>query len=326
MKQKLISISAFIILCFFIWEILTSSQSILKSVIFSINIWRDNIFPSLFPFFVIAEIAIQYGVVELLSEFFRPFMQTLFKINSKTSFVFGMSIISGFPSSALYAKKLYLDGSINKQEASKILIFSHFSNPLFILGTVSILFLNNKEVGFLILLCHYITNLFIGILFRNYHPSKPEKQKFSLKKAFSKMHQKRINNNLSFGEIITKALINSINTLLLILGVITFFLIITQIIDNNCNFSNYYQTLLNGFFEMTQGLKYVSLLDIPLKFKATLSTMFLSFGGLSVHMQMVGILSDVKIKYLPFLIGRILHALIASLLVFLLFDFWILFI
>lgn len=113
------------------------------------------------------------------------------------------------------------------------------------------------------------------------------------------------------------------NTLLLILGVITFFLIITQVIDNNLNINTYYQAILNGFFEMTQGLKYISLLEIPLKLKSTLSTMIISFGGLSVHMQVISILSDTNIKYLPFLVGRIIQALIASFLVYILFDLWI---
>jgi hypothetical protein len=104
------------------------------------------------------------------------------------------------------------------------------------------------------------------------------------------------------------------------------FLVITQVIDNNLNISNYLQTILNGSVEMTQGLKYISLLYIPLKLKSTLSTMIISFGGLSVHVQMISILSDTKIKYLPFLIARILHAVISSLLVFIMFDFWILYI
>ncbi len=259
-------------------------------------------------------------------ELFKPIMERLFKINSNSAFVFGMSIISGFPSSAKYARELYLNGSLNEHEASKVLTFSHFSNPLFILGTVAVLFLNNKEVGLLILLCHYFTNIIIGIGFRNYYPYKIKTEKISLKRAFNNMHNKRINNDLTFGKIITNSLVSSINTLLLILGVITMFLVITQVIDNNLNIFKYFQTLLNGFFEMTQGLKYVSLLQIPLKLKTTLSTMIISFGGLSVHVQMISILSDTKIKYLPFLVARIIHATISSFLVFILFDFWILFI
>jgi len=186
------------------------------------------------------------------------------------------------------------------------------------------MFLNNKEIGFLILFCHYISNFIIGLLFRNYYISKKDKFSISLKKALNAMHKKRISNQLNFGELITKSLMNSIKTLFLILGVITMFLILTTIIDNNINLSAYNQAILNGIFEMTQGLKYVSLLSIPLKNKTILATMFISFGGLSVHMQTISIISDTKIKYLPFLIGRILHASIASLLVYFLFDYYFL--
>lgn len=326
MKRKIVTVVILLVLGAFIFEILTNSSSILDSVNFSIGIWKNNIFPLLFPFFVVTEIAIHYGVVEFLAELFKPIMQKVFKINSNSAFVFGMSMISGFPSSAKYARELYLNGLLNEYEASKVLTFSYFSNPLFILGTVSVLFLNNKEVGLLILLCHYLTNIIIGIVFRNYYPSETKREKTSFKQALINMHNKRINNDLTFGKIITNSLVNSINTLLLILGVISMFLVITQVIDNNLNISNYLQTILNGFIEMTQGLKYISLLYIPLKLKSTLSTMIISFGGLSVHVQMISILSDTKIKYLPFLIARILHAVISSLLVFIMFDFWILYI
>lgn len=326
MRKKITSILILVVLLYMTFEILTNSSDILSSILFSISIWKNNIFPSLFPFFVLSEILINYGFVELLSELFKPFMQTFFKINSKASFVLGMGILSGFPSSAKYTKELYLNGDLNEQEASKVLTFTHFSNPLFILGAVSVLFLQNKEVGYLILICHYLGNFIIGFIFRNYYISKSVDTKFSIKRALNNMHNKRINNDLTFGEIITNSLVSSINTLLLILGVITMFLVITTIIDKNISLNNYFQTLLNGFFEMTQGLKYVSLLDIPLKLKTIISTMFLSFGGLSVHIQMISIVSNTKIKYLPFLTARVMHALISPLLVMLLFDFWILFI
>lgn len=323
MKKVFSSIIIMIILLFLVFEVLTESNTILESVDFSINIFINNIFPSLFPFFVLSEILINYGFVELIGELFKPVMNKLFRINSNCAFIFIMSIISGFPSSAKYTRELYLKGLINEYEATKVLMFSHFSNPLFILGTVSILFLNNKEVGILLLICHYITNIIIGIIFRNFYPSISEKNSISIKKAILNMHNKRINNDKNFGQIITNSLLNSINTLLIILGVITMFLVITTIIDNNINLNNYNQSILNGFVEMTQGLKYISLLDIPLKLKCILSTMIISFGGFSIHMQVMSILSDTKIKYLPFLTARLLHSIISALLVFILFDFWV---
>ena len=304
-------------------KILTESASILNAVNFSFNIWKENVFPSLFPFFVLSELLINYGFIELVGEIFKPFMNKVFKVKGVGAFALIMSLISGFPSSAKYIKELYNKKLINEFEATKLLMFTHFSNPLFILGTISLLFLNNKEVGLLILICHYLGNFIIGIIFRNYYPSTEENKNISIKKVLTEISNNRIKNNKKFGEIITTALLNSINTLILILGVITMFLVITTIIDNNINLNSFHQSILNGFVEMTQGLKYVSLEEIPLKLKCILSTMIISFGGLSVHMQIISILSDTKINYLPFLTARIIHAIISSLLMFFLFDFWI---
>lgn len=326
MKKIISSVLIMAVLLFVMFEILTSSSTILETVGFSFNVWKNNIFPSLFPFFVLSEILINYGFIELVGELFKPVMNKFFKVKGVGAFVFIMSLVSGFPSNSKYVRELYLKGLITEREGTKLLTFTHFSNPLFILGTVSILFLNNKEVGLLILLCHYLGNFFVGLAFRNYCVSNREDTHVSLKRAIINMHKKRMENNRPFGVVVSDALMNGINTLLLIFGVVTLFLVITTIIDNNISLSSYYQSILNGIVEMTQGLKYVSLLDIPLKIKGTLSVFIISFGGISVHMQIISILSDTKIKYFPFLVARIIHSLVSSFLFYVLFDFWLKFI
>ena len=325
MRKICVSVLIMFVLIFCMFQILTSSESIISTIDFSFGVWKNNIFPSLFPFFVLSHILINYGFVELVGELFKPIMNKVFKLRGISAFVFIMSLVSGFPSNAKYVRELYLNGLINEYEGSKILTFTHFSNPLFILGTISIMFLNNKEIGLLILFCHYIGNIIVGLLFRNYYVN-VDNSSVSLKRSILEMHKKRISNNKSFGSIISEALVNGINTLLLIFGVVTFFLVVTTIIDNIISLPRYYQSILNGIFEMTQGLKYVSLLDIPLKIKGTLSVLFISFGGLSVHLQIISILSDTKIKYFPFLVARILHCCISSLLFYFLFDYFCLFI
>lgn len=323
MRKISTSVLIMALLIFITSQLLVYSKDILNAVLFSLDIWQKSIFPSLFPFFVLSSLLVEYGFVEFVGELFKPIMNYIFKCKGECAFVLIMSLISGFPSSAKYTKELYKKGIINEKEASKLLMFTHFSNPLFLLGTVSIIFLNNKEVGLFVLFFHYITNFIIGFLIRNYVPNQESNVKFNLKKAITSMHKKRISNNKSFGTILTNSLNEGINTLLFVLGVVTFFLIITTIIDKNIHVNTYHQSIINGIFEMTQGLKYISLLDIPLKFKATLSVMILSFGGFSVHVQMIGILSDTKISYLPFLMARLLHAAISSFLLFFTFDYLI---
>ena len=322
MFQKIISTSIMTLLLSIAFFILTESKAVMEAVLFSFQIWKNNIFPSLFPFFLLSELLIQYGFVEFLGELLKPVMNRIFRISNQAAFIFVMSIISGFPSNAKYTKALLEEHKIIEKEATKILTFTHFSNPLFILGTVSITFLGNREVGFLILFCHYITNLILGLLFRNYYPSPKTDCRVSIRKAITNMTFVRQKKKVSFPLILTNALNHTIQTLLFILGVTTTFLIITTLINQHITLSTFHQSILNGFFEMTQGLKYVSLLNIPLKIKGILTVMILSFGGLSVHMQLIGILSKSKIRYFPYFTARVLHATIASLMFFFLFDVW----
>lgn len=299
------------------YEILTNSQEIINSVNFSFNIWKNNIFPSLFPFFIISNLLINYGFVELLSEICKPLM-SFFKVNPNASFIFIMGMLSGFPSSAIYTKKILDEGLINNKDAMKILMFSHFSNPLFILGTLSIMFLNNKKAGLLILFTHYISNFIIAILFRGLYPYRSS-AKINLKDGLNKMKAK-INNSPSIGSILSKTINTSISTLLTILGTITVFLCLTTIINDLIPLNDIHKSIFNGLFELTQGLKYVSLLNISLKLKTTISSLLISFGGLSIHMQVISSINDDNIKYTPYLIARIIHASIASLLTVILFD------
>lgn len=314
MQKIIVSVSIMILLLICGYEILSESATILNAVNYSFDIWIHNLFPSMFPFFVLSEILIHYGFIEFLGELFKPLFQKLFKMNGNAAFVFFMSMLSGFPSNAKYTKEAYLQGKLTEDEASKILMFSHFSNPLFILGTISLTFLNDKNLGILVMISHYLTNIILGIIFRNYHPSQTNNDKTSLKRAILSMHNKRIHNDIKFGTMITKALMNSINTLLLILGVVTTFLIMTTIIDNNFHLNLLSKTFISGLLEMTQGLKHTSLLPFNNNIKAMIITAILSFGGLSVHTQIISIISDTKIKYLPFLLARLLHVVISVLL------------
>jgi len=323
MKKNIISVLIIGLLMFTTFQILISSDKILETVGFSFNIWKNSVFPSLFPFFIISEILVNYGFIEFVGELCKPMMSKLFKVRGVSAYVLIMGMISGFPSSAKYINELYQHGLIDEKEGTKILMFTHFSNPLFIIGTISLTFLNNPKVGFLILFCHYLSNFIIGLMFRNYYPSKNENIKFSFKNSIRTMTEYRLKNDKTFGQILSNAVNNSIGTLLLILGTSTTVLIITTIIGQIVNLNPLPQAVLNGIIEMTQGLKYISLVDISLKFKTIIATMFISFGGLSVHMQIVSILSETKIKYLPFLLSRILHAIISGILVFFMFNLFI---
>jgi len=311
MKTKLKSVFIIIFLILVLTSILSYPEDTIESVLFAVNIWMYNVFPSLFPFFILSDLLVNYGLIELLSELFKNFMR-LFGLTGECAFPFFGSIISGFPSGSKYTKQLLDDNIISIEEANHLIMFTHFSNPLFIIGTIGSILLNNKKIGIIILISHILGNVIVGLIFRKRNYIK--KEKISIKHALSKMHKKRISNKNNFITILSNSIYNTIDLLILLLGIIIVFLIFSNLI---CKFNINDNLLLifKGILEMTQGIKMVSVSDNSLLIKSIFITFFISFGGFSVHMQVSSIINGTKIKYKNFLIARIIHSIISVILV-----------
>ena len=294
-----------LVLTITLFEMLFNSSLIINSVTFSFSLCINNLFPSLFPFMILSNILMEYGFVDIASELLKPIMNKLFKSHEYGSFVLILSIISGTPSNSKYINELLNKNMINEYDATKLLLFTHFVNPLFVINTIGVSFLHNKLLGIIILISHYLGNFIVGIIFRNYHKIN-NNSKINISKAITSLDKKN-----NFISILTNSIISSINTLLIILGVITTCLIITSLIDIN--------PILNGFLEITQGLKYISTTNLEILKKVLLTTFLISFGGFSIHAQSFSILSNKKIKYIPYLIARITHGIISSIIVYILF-------
>ena len=86
------------------------------------------------------------------------------------------------------------------------------------------------------------------------------------------------------------------------------------------NISFYHTTILKGILEITMGLQSLSLLSISDCYKVVIATMMISFGGLSVHLQVLSQLVDTDISYQTFFIARVFHALLSGGIVYLLFQ------
>ena len=145
MKKKTKNILTTLLLLFILKETFYHSELILKTVNLSIELWIKNIVPSLFPFMILSDILINYKFIDYICKYIGKPLQKLFKVKKESIYVFIISILTGSPNNATYLKQLYTQKQLNEKEITKIISFSHFSNPLFILGTVSIIFLANKK-------------------------------------------------------------------------------------------------------------------------------------------------------------------------------------
>lgn len=300
MNRNIFNFTVILFSLIFIIFLITQNNLVLESVSFSISIWKDSLFPTLFPFFVVSNILIQYGFIEIISIFFSKPMEKLFKLPGSCSFVFIISLFSGFPSGAKYTKELYIDHKINLDEANRLLVFTHYSNPLFIMGFIGNIILNNTKLSLIILLSHIIGGILTGIVF---NINKDIKTTINYKNKDILYEP--------FGIILSNSIFNGLNTMFLLLGIVSIFSIISSLIGTIGNLSIFNKSIISGILEMTQGIKNISNLNISLYLKTILITFFISFGGLSVHMQVLSIISECKIKYKLFFIARIIHSIIS---------------
>ena len=142
MKRKLIifTIMTLIILVF------KNYQLVLSSTIDGVNIWFYKVFPYLFIMIIIQDLLINLDFANL------------FKRTS--TYIFFMSIISGSPSNAYIISKLVKEEKITKEYGNTCLIFTFFTNPLFLYSILNIIF-NSLYMTIKIMIIIYIINFII---------------------------------------------------------------------------------------------------------------------------------------------------------------------
>ena len=281
-------------------EVLIQKELVFDTIAYSLNVWVKNLLPSMFPFFVISGILVEYHITNYIPKWIKKTFCLLFGVKESLITIFFLSCFSGFPSNARITRMMYDRKEINAIEASHALVFTHFSNPIFILNTVAIFFLRQEKYGYLILISHFLGNVILGIVTR-------KSEYFEYIDYTEKLEKSQ-----SFSKILIQSIRSAIDTSLLILGTLTCFLIFSTIIIHKFSFNLYSGVIIKGVLEITMGLKELALLNISDIYKIVISSCLLSFGGLSVHLQVLSQIVDTDISYQPFFVARIFHAIISG--------------
>src|SRR5690625_4031496 len=152
------------------------------------------------------------------------------------------------------------------------------------------------------------------------------------------MHNTRINETRPFGTILSEAVLSSIRTLIMIGGFIILFSVITQMLQLfqiNYLFALLIKPLfallsipiemtvpfITGLFEITIGIKSITSYDnISLFIQLILVSFLLGLNGFSVQAQVASVISNTDIRFFPYIFGRLLHAIFATILTIILFK------
>ncbi|GAA0445933.1 sporulation integral membrane protein YlbJ [Lentibacillus halophilus] len=340
MKQQITTIALAGITAFIAISLIKFPDQSLEASIRGLNMWWEIVFPSLLPFFITAELLIGFGFVKFIGVLFEPIMRPVFKVPGSGSFAWAMGMASGYPTGAKITTRLREDRQLTRIQAERLVSFTNASSPLFIFGAVSVGFFYDAKLGIILAAAHYIGNALVGVCMRfygrneeKYDPiSKTGKQRFSILRAFKEMHRTRMDDPRPFGRIVGDAVLNSIQTLVMVGGFIILFSVFTKLlyiagISQTIGVLFQYVLkmvslpgdlaipMLSGLFEITLGVNLISSNDAAhLLEKIIVVSFILGFNGLSVQAQVASIISSSDIRFYPYFFARILHGLFAAIL------------
>ena len=224
-------------------------------------------------------------------------------------YAFFMSIISGYPVGAKIISDLKEKGLISKAESVRASALCSTSSPMFLINSVGVIMFNNVQFGLTLFLCHLLSAMIVGVIFSFYH-----KNEKPISLAF--INDKKVDN------VLYESAYSSVISILVVGAIITIFYLLTNVLFSLKILSpivNLLSLILGndilgkgltfGFFECTQGLKILSTLKGNF-FVLPLSSFICGFGGLSIIMQSIAYLKKAKIKTAPFILAKIICAVI----------------
>lgn len=330
-KKNLLSLF-FLVFLFFL---VVFSNTNLKAAKIGLTLWATNVIPSLFPFFVAVELLKSTNIVYYISLKLDKYMKPIFNSPGVAAFPLIMGLISGYPIGAKIVSNLYETKCCTKQEAERMLSFTNNSGPLFILGTVGTAFYDNSSIGLILLITHILSAISVGIIlgiqarFSKLSNNSIDKSAYNIENSASISSLKVKDLHFSnIGVILSNAIFSAIKTTLMIGGFVVTFSVIISILKR-CGFLIFISKIIatifhlkselilgfiTGILECTNGLNAISLIHLKnISINIVLSAFIIGFGGLSVFLQVLGIVSQSKLSTKLYLKGKLLQAILAAL-------------
>jgi sporulation integral membrane protein YlbJ len=343
MPSQRISFTASVaILCLLVTcLILLFPKDAFEASIRGVEIWWKVLFPALFPFFVISEMLLGFGIVHFFGTILDPMMRPLFRVPGIGGFVMAMGFASGYPVGARLTSQLWEQKLVNREEGERLIAFTTTSDPIFLIGAVAVGFYHDAGLAFILALSHYGAGMLVGLIMRfhgaksNVDLTQKKTQGSILTRAFQSMHEARVKDGRTIGMLLQQAIQSSLQLIFVVGGLVVFFSVVLELFTLSHIMSLFYisidsalhlagipaqlsEAVVNGFFEVTLGARSAGNAgeEISMIHKVAIGAFIISWSGLSVHAQVVSLLTRTNLRYRPFAIARLLHGIIAAALVY----------
>ena len=267
-----------------------------------------NMFPALFPFLLLTNLAIDCEITLSLSRWFHPLFRFLFGSSKEEDFCILCGLIGGFPLGALTVASAIESNRISKDRGRYLLIFNCLPGPVYIINFLLPLFEKGAYKILFLLMFYGIPFLLANLVrFVSFLQNTPGK---NLVKTSDRIKSAPTTSPASFSAIFNCSVEKSVSTMLKLGGIVIFFYCFRTILSFLPGDLAFLKTTFSFFWEINSGVQAVSEIKEHLPDEAILSYLtFFPFCGLSCFMQAYVLLIKCGLKAKDYLIPKLLHCL-----------------
>lgn len=244
---------------------------------------ESTVLPSLLPLLIIFLTIMKTGAGALLSKAAGAITHRLFNLPASCSAAIIFGLTGGYPTGAVLTEELYKNGEIDEKQARRLMRFNFCGGCGFIITAIGSAVLNNLQAGLILFFSNVISAVFVGII-------------LSFTEKRDRYEYYYFSSPLPFGDALNSAVSGAVNSVLNI----TAYIVIFSAVSNIINIPDFLLPLL----EITGGL-------CKGGFGIPVTAALLSFGGVCIHLQLTKTLSQIKMKYLDFLMFRVICSLLS---------------
>ena len=293
------------------------AQECLPAVTLAAMTFIKSVLPALFPFYVAAGLLMEGDFCFRVGKMITPVTKKLFGIAGEGALAIVIGLVSGYPAGAKITAELYENGRITYGDAKTLAAFTNNCGPLFIIGTIGTGMLGDGRLGLVLWGIHVLASLLTGMILKWFHRDSLQLSAASFKPTPVKAPEKSL-------PAISNAMTSAMYAMIPIAAAIIFFAAFTatlkasgvipalaSLFGRNAPAAS---GVLSGAIEITNGIQQLSQCPLPEILKLPLISAVAGWAGVSVHIQVIGILSKAGISCRKYLGGKILHACLAALL------------